>query len=160
MRPTSPQTTAILAILFSRHGEGVLTRAEIESAIRALPNGSRLARSHVADLVESVLSWSERAGANGFQLSEAARAMIGFEIDNDLSLSPEEDEQLVELLRSNARDGAIGREDLTAVTRRFLEEVLAGADIPDELLQTIVTTYVRRGTLAMSEDGGRYTISL
>ena len=90
-------------------------------------------------------------------LRDEVAALIGFEFDDSLALSPDEDAQLVELLRSRS---PISVEDLNAVTRRFLEDVLAGADIPDELLETIVETYVRRGTLTMDENGGRYTISL
>ena len=75
-------------------------------------------------------------------------------------LSPISLGELVHPTLSRAQSGALDSEELTAVTRQFLEDVLAGADIPDELLETIVATYVRRGTLAMSEDGGRYTISL
>jgi Ca2+-binding EF-hand superfamily protein len=160
MRPTSPQVTALLAVLYSRHGDGVIARDDIEQAVRALPNGSRIGRSHLDDMVEAALTWMRVAGANGYTLSEASLAMIGFAIDNDLALSPEEDAQLVELLRNRAHDGALPSDELASVTRRFLEDVLAEADIPDELLQAIVSTYVQRGTLTMSEDGGRYTISL
>jgi len=160
MHPSTPQITAVLAILYSRHGEGVLTRSEIAAAVRALPNGSRIAHSHLDDVVEAVTSWMKPATSSSYTIGGAALALIGFAVDNDLSLSPEEDAQLVELLRNRASGGAIESDELTSVTRRFLEEVLAEADIPDELLQAIVSTYVRRGTLTMSEDGGRYTISL
>jgi hypothetical protein len=102
--------------------------------------------------LQDVNRWIERG-----VLRDEVASVIGFEIDDSLALSPEEDAQLVELLRSRS---PIAREDLNAVTRRFLEDVLAGADIPDELLETIVETYVRRGTLTMDENGGRYTISL
>jgi len=90
-------------------------------------------------------------------LRDDVASLIGFDVNDSLALSPEEDAQLIELLRSRS---PIAREDINAVTRRFLEEVLAGADIPDELLETIVETYVRRGMLTMDEHGGRYTISL
>jgi hypothetical protein len=137
-----------------------MTLAEITDGVRALPNGTRIGRSHSDDVVGAALSWMRVVGTNGYVLSDAALALIGFSTDNDLSLSAEEDAQLVELLRSRAQDGALASEELTSVTRRFLEEVLAEAGIPDELLQAIVETYVKRGTLTMSEDGGRYTISL
>ncbi len=160
MRPTSPQITAVLAILFARHGEGVLTRDDVGEAVRALPNGARLLRGDRETIIRTVMSWLRPAGTRGFLLNDAALALIGFAVDPELSLTPEEDEQFLELLRSRARDGALETNELTAVTRRFLEDILAGADIPDELLETIVTTYVRRGTLVMSEDGGRYTVSV
>ena len=148
----SPQVIAVLAILHSRHGRGLIAEADVRAAIDALPNGTRLPPSRRTTLMREVSAWLDRQ-----MLREEVASLIGFEFDDSLALSPEEDAQLVELLRSRS---PITREDLNAVTRRFLEDVLAGADIPDELLQTIVETYVRRGTLTMSEDGGRYTISL
>lgn len=160
MRPTTPQITAVLAVLFSRHGAGVVTSDDVGEAVKELPNGARLPRDERETVVRSTLAWLRPAGERGYLFSDAALALIGFNVDQELSLTPEEDEQLVELLRSRAGGGALDTEELNAVTRQFLEEVLAGADIPDELLETIVATYVRRGTLAMSEDGGRYTISL
>ena len=160
MRPTNPHVIAVLAILHARHGSGLITHSDIESAVRALPNGARLLRTQLAEVVRSISAWLRESAGSAFELNEAAVSLLAFPADSDLSLSPEEDEQLVELLRRKADQGAIDRDDLTAVTRRFLEEALAGADIPDELLETIVQTYVRRGTLTMSEDGGRYTISL
>lgn len=82
-------------------------------------------------------------------------------IDDEFSLTPEEERQLIEaLLQRAAEDGTVGRDDLQAVTRRFLEDVLEGALIPDELLDQVVAAYRARGRLAMSEDGGRYTITL
>lgn len=160
MRPTTPQIAAVLAVLFARHGEGVVTRDDVTEAVRALPNGARLPRDERDAVVQAALSWLKPASDRGFLLNDAARALISFTVDHELSLSPEEDEQLVELLRSRSHAGALDSNELAAVTRRFLEDVLAGADIPNELLETIVTTYVRRGTLTMSEDGGRYTISV
>lgn len=160
MRPTTPQITAVLAVLFSRHGAAVVTSDDVGEAVKELPNGARIPRDERESVVRSALAWLRPAGERGFLLSDAALALIGFSVDHELSLTPEEDEQLVELLRSRADGGALDTEELNAVTRQFLEDVLAGADIPDELLETIVATYVRRGTLAMSEDGGRYTISL
>lgn len=82
-------------------------------------------------------------------------------IDDELSLTPEEERQLIEaLMQRAAEDGTLRRDDLQAVTRRFLEDVLEGALIPDELLDRVVAAYRARGRLAMSEDGGRYTITL
>jgi hypothetical protein len=82
-------------------------------------------------------------------------------IDDEFSLTPEEERQLIEaLMQRAAEDGTLGRDDLQAVTRRFLEDVLEGALIPDELLDQVVAAYRARGRLAMSEDGGRYTITL
>lgn len=160
MRPTNLQITAILAVLYARHGSGVLTREDVEDAIRTLPNGAQLPRGDRESVVRVALAWLRPAGERGFLLNDAALALIGFAVDPELALTPEEDEQFLELLRSRSHDGALDSQELTAVTRRFLEDVLAGADIPDELLETIVTTYVRRGTLVMSEDGGRYTVSV
>ncbi len=50
--------------------------------------------------------------------------------------------------------------DLNAVTRRFLEEIFAEADIPAELMEVIAKTYEQYGMVTMSEDGGRYFIGL
>jgi hypothetical protein len=42
-------------------------------------------------------------------------------IDDELSLTPEEERQLIEaLLRQAAEDGTLGRDDLQAVTRRVV----------------------------------------
>jgi hypothetical protein len=160
MRPTNLQITAVLAVLYAWHGSGVLTREDVEEAIRTLPNGAQLPRQDRENVVRIALAWLRPAGDRGFLLTDAALALIGFAVDPELALTPEEDEQFLELLRSRSHDGTLDSQELTAVTRRFLEDVLAGADIPDELLETIVTTYVRRGTLVMSEDGGRYTVSV
>ncbi len=82
-------------------------------------------------------------------------------IDDEFSLTPEEERQLIEaLMQRAAEDGTLGRDDLQSVTRHFLEDVLQGAMIPDELLDQVVAAYRARGRLAMSEDGGRYTITL
>ena len=147
-----PQVIAVLAILHSRHGRGLIAESDVRAAFDALPNAPRLPVSRREDLLRDVDRWLDRG-----VLRDEVASLIGFEIDDSLALSPEEDAQLVELLRSRS---PISREDINAVTRRFLEDVLAGADIPDELLETIVETYVRRGTLTMDEHGGRYTISL
>ncbi len=148
----SPQVIAVLAILHSRHGRGLIAESDVRSAIDVLPNAPRLSAAEHDFVLGEIQLWIENS-----VLRESVDALIGFDIDDSMSLTPEEDAQLVELLRSRS---PIAREDLNAVTRRFLEEVLAGADIPDELLEAIVEAYVKRGTLAMDEHGGRYTISL
>ena len=150
--PPPPHVIAVLAILHSRHGRGLIAESDVRAAIDALPNAPRLPASRRAQLAHEIGPWLDHGA-----LRDDVASLIGFEIDDSLALSPEEDAQLVELLRSRS---PITREDINAVTRRFLEDVLAGADIPDELLETIVETYVRRGTLTMDEHGGRYTISL
>lgn len=147
-----PQVIAVLAILHSRHGRGLIAESDVRAAIDSLPNAPRLPASRRDAIVSDVRAWLDRG-----VLRDDVASLIGFEFDDSLALSPEEDAQLVELLRSRS---PIALEDINAVTRRFLEDVLAGADIPDELLETIVDTYVRRGTLTMDENGGRYTISL
>jgi len=155
MNPT-PQVIAVLAILHSRHGQGLIAESDLRAAVDSLPNAPRLPASRRDAIAHDLRPWLDKRQGN-YVLRDEAAALIGFEFDDSLALSPDEDAQLVELLRSKS---PITREDLNAVTRRFLEEVLAGADIPDELLETIVETYVRRGTLMMDEHGGRYTISL
>jgi hypothetical protein len=162
MTDSSPQTIAVLGILSSRHGDALVTRGDVESAIRALPNAARVSKAQLDDALRAVAPWLRAAAGNAYVLGDEARALLAFPGDDDdeIALSPEEDAQLVELLRGRASAGAIERDALTAVTRRFLAEVLAGADIPDELLEAVVEAYVQRGTLTMSEDGGRYTISL
>ena len=147
-----PQVIAVLAILHSRHGRGLIADSDLRAAIDSLPNAPRLPGSQRDAIAHGVSAWLDHQ-----TLRDEVAALIGFDVDDSLALSPEEDAQLVELLRSRS---PIALEDINAVTRRFLEDVLAGADIPNELLETIVATYVRRGTLTMSEDGGRYTITL
>jgi len=151
-----PQVIAVLAILHSRHGRGLIAESDVRAAIDTLPNAPRLPASHRDAIARGIRAWLDpREGS--YMLRDEVSTLIGFELDDSLALSPEEDAQLVELLRSRS---PITLEDINAVTRRFLEDVLAGADIPDELLETIIDTYVRRGTLTMDENGGRYTISL
>jgi len=152
----SHQVIAILAILHSRHGRGLIADSDVWSAIDAIPNAPRLPASERDSVLRELRTWLD-AREESFVLRDSVAELIGFDIDDSMSLTPEEDAQLVELLRSRS---PIAREDLNAVTRRFLVEVLAGADIPDELLEAIVEAYVKRGTLAMDEHGGRYTISL
>jgi len=137
-----------------------MTRGDVDSAIHALPNGARISRAQHEDVLRSVAAWLQPSAGNAYVLSDEAMRLLSFAADDEPALSVEEDAQLVELLRGNADGGAIERDALTSVTRRFLADVLEGADIPDELLEAIVEAYVRRGTLTMSEDGGRYTISL
>jgi hypothetical protein len=151
-----PQVIAVLAILHSRHGRGLIAESDVRAAIDALPNAARLPGEGRDTLARGIRAWLEQQEGS-YVLRDEVAALIGFELDDSLALSPDEDAQLVELLRSRS---PISVEDLNAVTRRFLEDVLTGADIPDELLETIVETYVRRGTLTMDENGGRYTISL
>ena len=151
-----PQVIAVLAILHSRHGRGLIAESDVRAAIDALPNAARLPASGRDAVAGGIRAWLEQHEGS-YMLRDEVAALIGFEFDDSLALSPDEDAQLVELLRSRS---PISIEDLNAVTRRFLEDVLTGADIPDELLETIVETYVRRGTLTMDENGGRYTISL
>ncbi len=148
MHNPTPQTIAVLAILYSRHGRTMVASSDIDDAIRSLPNGARLDHAAHERLRSDVAGWRAR----DFE------SLIGF--DDSLGLTPEEDAQLLELLRSRAEGQALERQDLSMVTRRFLEDVLAEASIPDELLEAIVEAYVRRGSLAMSEDGTRYIITL
>lgn len=161
MTTIRPQTVAVLAILCSRHGSALITRGDVESAIHALPNGARISPTQRDEVLRSVAAWLHPSAGNAYVLSDEAMRLLSFTADEEPALSADEDAQLVELLRGTAAEGgAIERDALTSVTRRFLADVLAGADIPDELLEAIVEAYVRRGTLTMSEDGGRYTISL
>lgn len=149
----SPQTIAVLAILHVRHGRARATRDQIDEAVDSLPNASHASAAQRQAIAGEVERW----------LAADFASLIGFPAADDaLSLTPEEDAQLVELLRSRgaARGGTLESHDLSAVTRRFLEDVLAEATIPDELLEAIVEAYVRRGTLRMNEDGTRYRITL
>lgn len=49
---------------------------------------------------------------------------------------------------------------IAVVTKRFLQDVLAEADLPDELIDVIVDAYGSSGAITMSEDGGRYIVHL
>ena len=48
--------------------------------------------------------------------------------------------------------------DIDRTTRAFLEDVLAEADIPADLLEMVVRGYARDGRIQMSEDGRRYLV--
>ena len=148
----SPQTIAVLAILHVRHGRARATRDQIDEAVLSLPNAPHASAGQRKAIADEVEQW----------LASDFASLIGFPGDDELSLTADEDAQLVELLRSRgaATGGRLEPHDLSAVTRRFLEDVLADATIPDELLEAIVDAYVRRGTLRMSEDGTRYLITL
>jgi hypothetical protein len=148
MHNPTPQTIAVLGILYSRHGRTMVASSDIDEAIRSLPNGARLDTAAQERLRSDVAAW----------LAKDFESLIGF--DDSLALTPEEDAQLLELLRTRSEGRALERQDLSMVTRQFLEDVLAEASIPDELLEAIVEAYVRRGSLTMSEDGTRYIITL
>lgn len=149
---------ALVAVLHSRHGRALLTIDELAAAARTLPGG---AQNDPRALLHALVAGEWLATVNRNAWSLTAKAIAAITLDShDLGLTTDEEHQLFEYLQRSSRGGTLAREDVHAVTRRFLEEVLAGADIPDELLEAIVAAYVERGTLSMSEDGGRYTITL
>ena len=55
---------------------------------------------------------------------------------------------------------ASSSEPIAVVTRRFLEDVLAEANLPDEIIDVIMNAYGPAGVITMSEDGGRYIVHL
>lgn len=55
---------------------------------------------------------------------------------------------------------AASSEPIAAVTRRFLQDVLAEANLPDEIIDVIMNAYGPDGVITMSEDGGRYIVHL
>lgn len=149
---------ALAALLYARSGRGLIAVDDLESCARSLPNGTAasapaLAHALVAD---GLLT---RASDRAWSLSPAAVEQIALPSD-ELSLTPEEEQQLFLALQQKAQAGTLRRDDLHAVTRRFLEDVLAGAMIPDELLERVIAAYMTRGKLTMSDDGGRYTIRM
>jgi hypothetical protein len=156
---TSSAQIALVALLYARHGRGLIALRDLAECARALPNGT--AADPVA-LVHALVAgdYLTRASERAWSLSPAAIEQIALADASDLSLTPDEERQLFLALQKTARGGSLDREDLHAVTRRFLEDVLAGAMIPDELLDRIVAVYRSRGRISMSEDGGRYTISM
>lgn len=149
---------ALAALLYARCGRGLIAASDITACATQLPNGSGINAATLAHalVADGLLA---RASDRAWSLSPSAMEQIALEGD-ELSLTPEEEQQLFAAIRQRASGGAIAREDLHAVTRRFLEEVLAGAMIPDELLDRIVAAYRSRGRLHMSDDGGRYTITV
>ena len=46
------------------------------------------------------------------------------------------------------------------MTRAFLEEALAEAGLPEELIDAVFETYGATGRLTMSADGGQYRLRL
>ena len=134
-----PFLAAALGIAQSRGGSS-FSPADLAAALRSLPSGEKLGDAAAAFLEQWLVEhdWLTRSGST---LSLTEQAITA------LSIAP-------------MRVAAIAPEDMNAVTRRFIEEVLAGAEIPDELIENIIRTYVERGTLRMSEDGGRSIIEL
>ena len=109
-----------------------MTRDDVSAAIRSLPNGAHAPLA----LEQRVVEMLEARG--DFFTFTGGVASIAL----------------------HSAEDALSRHDLGVVTRRVLEEILAEAGIPKELLDSIVQTYVAEGKLTMSEDGGRYFISL
>lgn len=149
---------ALAALLYDRCGRGLIAAGDLEICAKALPDGSHVAAASLAHaLVANGLL--TRATDRAWSLSANAIQQLSLGGD-ELSLTPDEERQLFTALQQQARGGTLGRDDLHAVTRRFLEDVLAGAMIPDELLERVVDAYMTRGRLTMSDDGGRYTITM
>jgi hypothetical protein len=150
---------ALAALLYARCGRGLIAASDIAACAASLPNGSGAAVPPLAHALaaEGLL---QRATSRAWTLAPAAIEQISLPNDTELSLTPEEEQQLFLALQRSAPGGTLDRHDLHAVTRRFLEDALAGAMIPDELLDRIVEVYRARGRLTMSSDGGRYTITV
>ena len=153
-----PAHIALTALLYARCGRGLIAAADLEACAKSLPNGVNAAAASLAHalVADGLLT---RATDRAWSLSPAAIQQLSLGGD-ELSLTPDEEHQLFLALQQRARGGTLGRDDLHAVTRRFLEEVLAGAMIPEELLEQVVAAYLARGKLTMSDDGGRYTITM
>lgn len=156
---TSSAHVALLALLYARHGRGLVALRDLAECARSLPNGGSADPAALAHALVAQ-GFLSRASDRAWSLSPAAIEQIALDDSSDLSLTPDEERQLFAALQQSAHGGTLDREDLHAVTRRFLEEALAGAMIPDELLDRIVAVYRSRGRLSMSDDGGRYTITL
>lgn len=149
---------ALAALLYARCGRGLITASEVSSCAASLPNG---AAASVPALVHDLVTGGVLTAATdrAWTLTPGAIAEISLPTD-ELSLTADEERQLFNALQQHAAGGVLGRDDLHAVTRRFLEEVLQGAMIPDELLERIVDACRAHGRLTMSDDGGRYTITM
>jgi hypothetical protein len=149
---------ALAALLYARCGRGLIAAGDLETCAKSLPNGTGTTAASLAHalIADGLLT---RATDRAWSLSPQALQQISLGGD-ELSLTPDEEQQLFLALQQRARGGTLGRDDLHAVTRRFLEDVLAGAMIPDELLEQVVEAYKARGKLTMSDDGGRYTITV
>ncbi len=155
----TPAHIALAALLHARCGNGLIAASDIGACAASLPHGASAdALSLARALVEAGLL--ARATDRAWSLSPAALAQLSLQAESELSLTADEERQLFEALQQSSRGGTLAREDLHAVTRRFLEEALAGAMIPDELLERIVEAYCARGRLTMTDDGGRYMIAL
>jgi len=148
---------AMVTLLWSRCGRGLIAAGDIAACAAALPNGRQADPATLAhDLATSGML--DRAAEKAWTLTPRAIDEVSLPDRSDLSLTAEEEQQLFAALQQSAPDGTLERADLHAVTRRFLEEVLEGALIPDELLETIVAACSANGRLTMSDDGGKYTI--
>ena len=111
-----------------------------------------LERCGVLEPAGSGFRLSEKAATfAGAAAAEESRELEAVSRNLDLLLSPGAIPRLPE---------SVGGPPLHEVTRGFLEEVLGDAGLPRELVDGIVETYERRGRLSMSEDGGRYRITL
>ena len=148
---------ALVALLWARCGRGLIAAVDLATCAAALPNGRQTDAATLAhDLATSGILL--RAAERAWTLSPGAIDEISLPDRSDLSLTPDEEQQLFAALQQSAPNGTLDRADLHAVTRRFLEEVLEGALIPDELLDNIVAACSASGRLTMSDDGGKYTI--
>jgi hypothetical protein len=150
---------ALSALLWSRCGRGLIAASDVSVCAAMLPHGRGAETTTLThELVANGLL--VRAAERAWTLSEPAIEELSLPDRSDLSLTAEEEHQLFVALQRSAQNGTLDRAGLHAVTRRFLEEVLEGAMIPDELLENIVAMCGAHGRLTMSEDGGRYTINV
>jgi hypothetical protein len=140
---------ALCALLWSRCGRGLIAASDVAACAAALPNGRHADAATLAhDLAAAGLL--ERAAERAWMLSPRAVEEVSLPDRSDLALTPDEEQQLFAALQQSAPDGTIERGDLHAVTRRFLEEVLEGAMIPDELLESIVAACGAHGKITVS----------
>jgi hypothetical protein len=154
----NPSNIALAALLYSRCGRGLIAASDLTACAASLPNG---ASSSAPALAHGLVIDGLLAAATDRAWSLTPQAIAALSLPSDeLSLTADEERQLVQALQQRAAGGVLGRDDLHAVTRRFLEEVLHGAMIPDELLEKIVDACRAKGRLTMSDDGGRYTITV
>lgn len=169
------QTMASIVLrLHGLFGDATMNRADVSTVIQEVEDagyeGERR-RRHLDEGIASLVRCGvvepvgseEPAVADHFALTERAatfaadrfaviereieRLAKDFEIDAGRTAEPP----------SSASDELW---DIDRTSRAFLEDALGEADIPSDLLEMVVRTYVQEGRIQMSEDGRRYVIRL
>jgi len=163
----SPELTTLALRLHEAHGLEPIPRVELEAAILAVAQPS----SEEVSLAAWVDDYVAALGRAGY-LEETPRGLVlggrarEYAVDREREIRADIERlarDLGALFAPSPEEPAAepGDDvDIDVVTRAFLEDVLAGTDVGEPLVERILATFERHGRLLMSRDGRRYRIVL